>query len=166
MEKGGDAEARLAMLELANMISIPMVLTAVIRLEQCGPPGPSVPILMVLTAVIRLEQGRPDPASPWRSPPLEQSGPPGPQRPHPHGAHRRHSAGAVWATQTQRPASSSPKPRSTSRQWVGHTLVPGPSGTSSYADYTTCCSRSTRPRRHPLRGQGQRARPTWSCSGP
>jgi hypothetical protein len=67
METGGieghlsPAEARLAMLELANMISIPMALTAVIRLgvpEAVWANGANAP----LSAAELLPEGHPDPS--------------------------------------------------------------------------------------------------------
>ncbi|KAL6659498.1 hypothetical protein ACP70R_003538 [Stipagrostis hirtigluma subsp. patula] len=109
--KDGDvspAEARLAMMELANMMSVPMALTAVIRL---GVPaavwagGANAP----LSAAELLPAGHPDPSVLERLLRLLAS----------RGVFSEHAAGS---------------PRRFALAAVGRTLVPGPSG-ASHADY-------------------------------
>uniref|UniRef100_A0A0E0GF35 O-methyltransferase domain-containing protein n=1 Tax=Oryza nivara TaxID=4536 RepID=A0A0E0GF35_ORYNI len=122
MGGGGDgelspAEARLAMMELANMISVPMALTAVIRLgvpAKLWAGGANAP----LTAADLLPAGHPDPSV------LER-------------LLRLLASRGVFSEHT---GSSSPSPRRFSLTAVGRTLVPGgggsPSGSgASYADY-------------------------------
>ncbi|KAL5212425.1 hypothetical protein ABZP36_023272 [Zizania latifolia] len=107
---GGDlspAEARLAMMELANMISVPMALTAVIRLgvpSKVWASGANAP----LSAADLLPEGHPDPSVLERLLRLLAS----------HGVFSEHGA----------------SPRRFALTAVGQTLVPGPSG-ASYADY-------------------------------
>jgi hypothetical protein len=122
MGGGGDgelspAEARLAMMELANMISVPMALTAVIRLgvpAKLWAGGANAP----LAAADLLPAGHPDPSV------LER-------------LLRLLASRGVFSEHT---GSSSPSPRRFSLTAVGRTLVPGgggsPSGSgASYADY-------------------------------
>uniref|UniRef100_A0A0D9Z0D3 Uncharacterized protein n=1 Tax=Oryza glumipatula TaxID=40148 RepID=A0A0D9Z0D3_9ORYZ len=111
------AEARLAMMELANMISVPMALTAVIRLgvpTKLWAGGANAP----LAAADLLPAGHPDPSV------LER-------------LLRLLASRGVFSEHT---GSSSPSPRRFSLTAVGRTLVPGgggsPSGSgASYADY-------------------------------
>ncbi|KAF0934606.1 hypothetical protein E2562_025690 [Oryza meyeriana var. granulata] len=106
------AEARLAMMELANMVSIPMALTAVIRLgvpAKLSAAGANAP----LSAADLLPAGHPDPSVLERLLRLLTS----------RGVFSEHRAGAG--------ASS---PRRFALTVLGRTLVPGPSG-ASYADY-------------------------------
>ncbi|XP_025804348.1 caffeic acid 3-O-methyltransferase isoform X1 [Panicum hallii] len=101
------AEARLAMMELANMISVPMALTAIIRLgvpSAVWAGGANAP----LSAAELLPEGHPDPSVLERLLRLLAS----------RGVFSEHGA----------------SPRRFALTAVGRTLVPGPSG-ASYADY-------------------------------
>ncbi|KAG8072973.1 hypothetical protein GUJ93_ZPchr0006g45216 [Zizania palustris] len=101
------AEARLAMMELANMISVPMALTAVIRLgvpSKVWASGVNAP----LSAADLLPAGHPDPSVLERLLRLLAS----------RGVFSEHGV----------------SPRRFALTAVGQTLVPGPSG-ASYADY-------------------------------
>ncbi|CAL5056550.1 unnamed protein product [Urochloa decumbens] len=101
------AEARLAMMELANMISVPMALTAVIRLgvpSAVWAAGANAP----LSAAELLPEGHPDPSVLERLLRLLAS----------RGVFSEHGG----------------SPRRFALTEVGCTLVPGPSG-ASYADY-------------------------------
>jgi hypothetical protein len=107
------AEARLAMLELANMISIPMALTAVIRLgvpEAVWANGANAP----LSAAELLPEGHPDPSV------LERL--------------LRLLASRGVFTETEDHCAAGGARRRFALTAVGRTLVPGPSG-ASYADY-------------------------------
>ncbi|OEL37906.1 Caffeic acid 3-O-methyltransferase [Dichanthelium oligosanthes] len=103
------AEARLAMMELANMISVPMALTAVIRLgvpSAVWAGGANAP----LSAAELLPEGHPDPSVLERLLRLLAS----------RGVFTEHAPGSAA--------------RRFALTAVGRTLVPGPSG-ASYADY-------------------------------
>ncbi|KAG2662672.1 nicotinate N-methyltransferase 1-like [Panicum virgatum] len=101
------AEARLAMMELANMISVPMALTAIIRLgvpSAVWAGGANAP----LSAAELLPEGHPDPSVLERLLRLLAS----------RGVFSEHGG----------------SPRRFALTAVGRTLVPGPTG-ASYADY-------------------------------
>ncbi|CAN6252751.1 unnamed protein product [Urochloa humidicola] len=105
------AEARLAMMELANMISVPMALTAVIRLgvpSAVWAGGANAP----LSAAELLPEGHPDPSV------LER-------------LLRLLAARGVFSEHV---GSGPGSPRRFALTEVGRTLVPRPSG-ASYADY-------------------------------